>query len=131
MDGRDIIRKPIVSEQSYVLIEENDYTFEVHPEATKPQIREAVEQIFGVRVTKVNTLNRKGKRKRNRKNFSYGKRSDQKRALVTVAEGDAIELFDVQGKKWQLEDGNQQVQGVDFRLKLTFQKLPKRHLKNH
>ena len=77
MDGRDIIRKPIVSEKSYVLIEENVYTFEVHPEATKPQIREAVEQIFGVRVTKVNTLNRKGKRKRNRKNFSYGKRSDQ------------------------------------------------------
>ena len=63
MDGRDIIRKPIVSEKSYVLIEENVYTFEVHPEATKPQIREAVEQIFGVRVTKVNTLNRKGKRK--------------------------------------------------------------------
>ena len=52
MDGRDIIRKPIVSEKSYVLIEENVYTFEVHPEATKPQIREAVEQIFGVRVTK-------------------------------------------------------------------------------
>ena len=95
MDGRDIIRKPIVSEKSYVLIEENVYTFAVHPEATKPQIREAVEQIFGVRVTKVNTLNRKGKRKRNRKNFSYGKRSDQKRALVTVAEGDSIELFDV------------------------------------
>ena len=95
MDGRDIIRKPIVSEKSYVLIEENVYTIEVHPEATKPQIREAVEQIFGVRVTKVNTLNRKGKRKRNRKNFSYGKRSDQKRALVTVAEGDSIELFDV------------------------------------
>ena len=95
MDGRDIIRKPIVSEKSYVLIEENFYTFEVHPEATKPQIREAVEQIFGVRVTKVNTLNRKGKRKRNRKNFSYGKRSDQKRALVPVAEGDSIELFDV------------------------------------
>ena len=95
MDGRDIIRKPIVSEKSYVLIEENVYTLEVHPEATKPQIREAVEQIFGVRVTKVNTLNRKGKRKRNRKNFSYGKRSDQKRALVTVAEGDSIELFDV------------------------------------
>ena len=64
MDGRDIIRKPIVSEKSYVLIEENVYTFEVHPEATKPQIREAVEQIFGVRATKVNTLNRKGKRKK-------------------------------------------------------------------
>ena len=84
MDGRDIIRKPIVSEKSYVLIEENVYTFEVHPEATKPQIREAVEQIFGVRVTKVNTLNRKGKRKRNRKNFSYGKRSDQKLSLIHI-----------------------------------------------
>ena len=95
IDGRDILRKPIVSEKSYVLIEQNVYTFEVLPDATKPQIREAVEQIFGVRVTKVNTLNRKGKRKRNRKNFSYGKRSDQKRALVTVAEGDSIELFDV------------------------------------
>jgi len=95
IDGRDILRKPIVSEKSYVLIEENVYTFEVHPEATKPQIREAVEQIFGVRVTKVNTMNRKGKRKRNRKNFSYGKKSDQKRALVTIAEGDSIELFDV------------------------------------
>ncbi|MEG3585765.1 MAG: 50S ribosomal protein L23 [Actinomycetota bacterium] len=95
IDGRDILRKPIVSEKSYVLIEENVYTFEVHPEATKPQIREAVEQIFGVRVTKLNTMNRKGKRKRNRKNFSYGKKSDQKRALVTIAEGDSIELFDV------------------------------------
>ena len=95
IDGRDILRKPIVSEKSYILIEENVYTFEVDPDATKPQIREAVEQIFGVRVTKVNTMNRKGKRKRNRKNFSYGKRSDQKRALVTVAEGDSIELFDV------------------------------------
>ena len=73
----------------------NRIEFIVRREATKPQIREAVEQIFGVRVTKVNTLNRKGKRKRNRKNFSYGKRADQKRALVTVADGDSIELFDV------------------------------------
>ncbi|MEE2682662.1 MAG: 50S ribosomal protein L23 [Actinomycetota bacterium] len=95
IDGRDILRKPIVSEKSYVLLEENVYTFEVHPDATKPQIREAVEGIFGVRVVKVNTLNRKGKRKRNRRNFSYGRRSDQKRALVTLAEGDSIELFDV------------------------------------
>ena len=95
IDSRDILRKPIVSEKSYVLLEQNVYTFEVHPDATKPQIREAVEGIFGVRVVKVNTLNRKGKRKRNRRNFSYGRRSDQKRALVTLAEGDSIELFDV------------------------------------
>tara|TARA_B100000686_G_scaffold346698_1_gene433895 strand:+ start:1777 stop:2067 length:291 start_codon:yes stop_codon:yes gene_type:complete len=95
IDSRDILRKPIVSEKSYVLLEQNVYTFEVHPDATKPQIREAVQEIFGVRVVKVNTLNRKGKRKRNRRNFSYGRRSDQKRALVTLAEGDSIELFDV------------------------------------
>ena len=95
IDGRDILRKPIVSEKSYVLIEQNVYTFEVHSDATKPQIRSAVEEIFGVRVTRVNTLNRKGKRKRNRRDFSYGRKSDQKRALVTLAEGDSIELFDV------------------------------------
>ena len=94
-DGRDIIVKPIVSEKSYRLLENNVYTFEVHSDATKPQIRSAVEEIFGVRVTRVNTLNRKGKRKRNRRNFSYGRKSDQKRALVTLAEGDSIELFDV------------------------------------
>ena len=94
-DNRDIIVKPIVSEKSYELLERNVYTFEVNPDATKPQIRNAVESIFGVRVLKVNTLNRKGKRKRNRRNFSYGHRSDQKRALVTLAEGDSIELFDV------------------------------------
>ncbi len=62
---------------------------------TTGEIRNAVEDIFGVRVLKVNTLNRKGKRKRNRRNFTYGRRSDQKRALVTLAEGDSIELFDV------------------------------------
>ena len=94
-DGRDIIVKPIVREKSYRLLEDNVYTFEVHSDATKPQIRSAVEEIFCVRVTRVNTLNRKGKRKRNRRNFSYGRKSDQKRALVTLAEGDSIELFDV------------------------------------
>tara|TARA_B100001250_G_scaffold328588_1_gene293112 strand:- start:79 stop:369 length:291 start_codon:yes stop_codon:yes gene_type:complete len=94
-DNRDVIVKPIVSEKSYELLERNVYTFEVHPDSTKPQIKKAIEGIFGVRVLKVNTLNRKGKRKRNRRNFSYGQRSDQKRALVTLAEGDSIELFDV------------------------------------
>ena len=94
-DARDVIIEPVVSEKSYGLLEENVYTFKVHPSASKPEIRDAVESIFGVRVVKVNTLNRKGKRKRNRRNFTYGKRPDQKRALVTLAEGDSIELFDV------------------------------------
>ena len=94
-DPRDVIIEPIVSEKSYGLLEENVYTFKVHPSASKPEIKDAVEHIFGVRVTKVNTLNRKGKRKRNRRNFTYGQRPDTKRALVTLAEGDSIELFDV------------------------------------
>ena len=94
-DGRDVIIEPVVSEKSYGLLEDNVYTFKVHPSASKPEIRDAVETIFGVRVLKVNTLNRKGKRKRNRRNMTFGKRPDTKRALVTLAEGDSIELFDV------------------------------------
>jgi large subunit ribosomal protein L23 len=94
-DPRDVIIKPVVSEKSYGLIDNNVYTFKVHPSASKPEIRDAVESIFGVRVTKVNTLNRKGKRKRNRRSFTFGARPDTKRALVTLAEGDSIELFDL------------------------------------
>jgi large subunit ribosomal protein L23 len=94
-DPRDVILEPIVSEKYYALIEENVYTFKVHPEATKPEIKDAVRQIFGVVPVGVNTLNRKGKRKRNRRNFTYGKRADTKRALVTLAEGDSIDLFKV------------------------------------
>ncbi|MFN0088943.1 MAG: 50S ribosomal protein L23 [Acidimicrobiales bacterium] len=92
-DPRDVIIAPIVSEKSYSLIDENVYTFKVHPSATKPQIREAVQAIFEVKVVKVNTLNRQGKRRRNRKTGQWGKRADTKRALVTLAEGDSIEFF--------------------------------------
>ena len=94
-DPRDIIISPVVSEKSYALIETGVYTFKVSPKASKPEIRDAVQAIFGVRVTKVNTLNRKGKRKRNRRTFTFGSRPDSKRALVTLAEGDSIELFDL------------------------------------
>ena len=66
-DPRDIILAPVVSEKSYELIEEGVYTFKVHPSASKPEIRDAVESVFGVTVLKVNTLNRKGKRKRDRR----------------------------------------------------------------
>ena len=93
-DHRDVIIRPVVSEKSYGLLEHNVYTFVVAPGATKPEIRDAVEQVFDVTVVKVNTLNRKGKRKRNRRNFTFGKKADQKRALVTLAEGDSIDLFE-------------------------------------
>ena len=67
MDARSVIIRPVVSEKSYDLIEGNVYTFVVHNDANKTQIRQAIEQIFGVRVVKVNTLNRKGKRMRSRR----------------------------------------------------------------
>lgn len=93
-DPRDVIIEPIVSEKSYALVEQNVYTFKVHPSASKPEIRDAVQSIFGVTVTNVNTLNRKGKRKRNRKSATFGSRPDTKRAIVTLAEGDSIDLFE-------------------------------------
>ncbi len=92
-DPRDIIIAPIVSEKSYALSEAGVYTFKVHPGASKPEIHDAIEAIFNVKVTKVNTLNRKGKRKRNRRTFGYGSRPDTKRALVTLAAGQTIDLF--------------------------------------
>ena len=94
-DPRDVILEPVVSEKSYSLLEQNVYTFKVHPSASKPEIRDAVESVFGVTVLKVNTLNRKGKRKRNRRTGGWGQRPDTKRALVTLAEGDSIDLFEV------------------------------------
>ena len=92
-DPRDVIVVPVVSEKSYALMEEGVYTFKVHPSASKPEIRDAVQSIFGVKVSKVNTLNRPGKRKRNRRTFTYGKRPDTKRAIVTLVEGESIDLF--------------------------------------
>ena len=93
-DPRDIIIAPVVSEKSYALLDQGVYTFKVHPEATKPEIADAIRDIFDVKVVKVNTLNRKGKRKRNRRSPTFGKRPDTKRAIVTLAEGDRIELFE-------------------------------------
>ncbi|TYB48607.1 MULTISPECIES: 50S ribosomal protein L23 [Actinomadura] len=90
-DPRDIIIAPVVSEKSYGLLDENKYTFIVRPDANKTQIKQAVEKVFGVKVTNVNTLNRQGKRKRTR--FGYGKRKDTKRAIVSLAEGERIDIF--------------------------------------
>jgi large subunit ribosomal protein L23 len=92
-DPRDVIIRPVVSEKSYTAYDENVYTFVVAPDANKIEIRQAIESIFDVRVTNVNTLNRNGKRKRNRRTGGYGKRADTKRAIVTLAEGDRIEIF--------------------------------------
>ncbi|HEU5309183.1 MAG TPA: 50S ribosomal protein L23 [Acidimicrobiia bacterium] len=90
---RDIIIRPVVSEKSYAAFDANIYTFVVAGDANKIEIRQAVEEIFGVKVTNVNTVNRKGKRKRNRRTGGYGTRPDSKRAIVSLAEGDTIEIF--------------------------------------
>jgi large subunit ribosomal protein L23 len=88
---RDILLRPVVSEKSYGLLDEGKYTFIVAPSANKTQIKQAVEEVFRVKVTGVNTLNRQGKRRRTR--FGWGKRVDTKRAIVTLAEGDRIDIF--------------------------------------
>jgi len=91
---RDIIIEPVVSEKSYDLVSDfNTYTFIVHPRSHKTEIRQAVEAIFDVTVTKVNTMNRKGKHKRT--GWVIGRRKDTKRALVTLAPGDTIDVFEV------------------------------------
>ena len=90
-DPRDVLHAPVISEKSYGLLDENKYTFLVDTDANKTQIKIAVEQVFGVKVTDVNTMNRQGKRKRTK--FGYGKRKDTKRAIVTLVSGDRIDIF--------------------------------------
>ena len=90
-DPRDVLLSPVISEKSYGLLDENKYTFVVRPDANKTQIKIAVEQVFNVKVLDVNTLNRQGKRKRTRSGF--GRRKDTKRAIVSLAPGDRIEIF--------------------------------------
>jgi large subunit ribosomal protein L23 len=90
-DPRDVLVKPVVSEKSYALLDENKYTFIVAPGSNKTQIKQAVEAVFSVKVTGVNTINRQGKRKRTKTGF--GQRAATKRAIVTLAEGDRIDIF--------------------------------------
>jgi large subunit ribosomal protein L23 len=92
-DPRDIIVRPVVSEKSYAAFDANVYTFIVASDANKIEIRKAVESIFNVRVTNVNTINRKGKRKRNRRTGTWSSRPDERRAVVSLADGDRIEIF--------------------------------------
>ncbi len=90
-DHRDILLRPVVSEKSYGMMDENKYVFIVAPDANKTEIKIAVEAVFDVKVTSVNTMNRKGKTRRTR--FGIGKTKDVKRAIVTVAPGDRIDVF--------------------------------------
>lgn len=90
-DHREVLIAPVVSEKSYSMLDENKYTFLVAPSANKTEIKIAVEKIFKVRVLKVNTMNREGKRRITR--FGNGKRSDTKRAIVQIAPGERIDIF--------------------------------------
>ncbi len=94
MSERQVLFRPVISEKSYKLMDEGTYVFLVDKAANKIQIRAAVEDAFGVRVESVNTLNRKGKRRRQRRLATYGKRPDTKRAIVRLAGDDRIELFE-------------------------------------
>ena len=87
---RDVILRPIVSEKSYNLIDEGKYTFEVDPRSNKTEIKQAIEHIFKVKVSSVNTLNRTGKEKKTR--YGIGKRKDTKRAIITLKSG-TIDIF--------------------------------------
>ncbi len=90
-DHRDVLLSPVVSEKSYALLDENKYTFLVHKDSNKTEIKIAVEKIFNVKVTSVNTLNRPGKTRRTR--FGMGRRASTKRAIVSLAEGQRIDIF--------------------------------------
>ena len=90
-DHRDVLIAPVVSEKSYGLLDANKYTFLVRTDANKTEIKIAVEKIFNVKVTSVNTINRQGKSRRTRNGI--GKRKDTKRAIVSLADGDRIDIF--------------------------------------
>jgi large subunit ribosomal protein L23 len=90
-DHRDVLLAPVVSEKSYGLLDQNKYTFLVAKDANKTEIKIAVEKVFDVKVTNVNTVNRVGKTRRTR--AGLGKRPDTKRAIVTVADGQRIDIF--------------------------------------
>jgi large subunit ribosomal protein L23 len=92
MDARQVIIRPVVSEKSYALIAQNKYTFRVHEEAHKTQIRQAVEEIFDVTVTDVRTIKLRPKPKR--RGWTAGRTRGWKKAVVELAPGDRIELFE-------------------------------------
>ncbi|NLI12146.1 50S ribosomal protein L23 [Pelotomaculum propionicicum] len=91
-DPRDVLKRPVVTEKSTSLLQDNKYTFVVDPRANKTEIKQAVEKIFKVKVEKVNTMNVKGKIKRVRR--IPGRTPDTKKAIVTLKKGDKIEIFE-------------------------------------
>ncbi len=95
MNSREVIIRPVISEKSYALLAANKYTFRVHDRANKTEVRQAVEDIFGVRVQGVRTANVKPKPKR--RGWTAGKRREWKKAVVTLHPDDSIELFEGQG----------------------------------
>ena len=95
MNPREVIIRPIVSEKSYALLAANKYTFRIHPRAHKTQVRQAVEEIFGVRVKEVRTMSVKSKPKR--RGYTAGRTREWKKAVVELHPEDSIELFEGQG----------------------------------
>jgi large subunit ribosomal protein L23 len=94
VNPRSVIIRPIVSEKSYALLAANKYTFRVHPDAHKTQIRQAVEEVFNVRVADVRTMSVKSKPKR--RGYSFGRTRQWKKAIVQLHPDDSIELFEGQ-----------------------------------
>ena len=94
MTAREVIIRPVVSEKSYALLAANKYTFRVHDEAHKPQVRQAIEEVFGVRVEDVRTSWVKSKPKR--RGWTSGKTRRWKKAIVQLHPEDSIELFEGQ-----------------------------------
>jgi large subunit ribosomal protein L23 len=92
--AEQVLLRPVVSEKSYSLMDGGVYVFVVANDATKTEVRSAVEEVFGVKVKNVNTLNRKGKKRRNRRSNTVGTRPDTKRAIVTLSGTDRIDLFE-------------------------------------
>ncbi|BAD42055.1 MAG: 50S ribosomal protein L23 [Symbiobacterium thermophilum] len=92
MEARDIILKPLITEKSVAKMSEGKYAFKVRLDANKTQIKQAIEEIFGVTVVRVNTMRVRGKLRRQGKYI--GRRSDWKKAIVQLKEGDSIKVFE-------------------------------------
>ena len=89
----ETVVRPLITEKTSAAFQDRgEYTFEVHPDASKPQIRQAIEELFGVKVTDVWTSNQRGKEKRMGK--TVGRRPSWKKAIVKLREGDTIEIFE-------------------------------------
>ena len=93
-DAMSVLIRPVVSEKTYALMDKGTYVFVVDPRSTKVDVRNPVERTFNVKVTNVNTLNRKGKSTRNRRTGVTDQRPGTKRAIVTLRQGDSINLFE-------------------------------------